>query len=1104
MGQSTSEPQRLVLLPVELESPFGAVTAMLDRLAAEAWPDGATKSTAQSRDDCQQRRQQLLAAHAQSGRPGGRGGGAAERLESERRHRASWGGLGIPRSTTISILGGRGSGKSTLLAAVASHANEVRGDLVLPTVFPERLASTDQVLGCLVEYLEPARESASKHLRECWEELSEDWPVYLGDFGKALRRRGLTGLEYAEEVHQIAEIRRRCHQNLFGLVDGLLREWSCTDDQRPLLLLPIDDADLVPKRLPSLFREIRCCAVHPAIVPLVCASADSLWTAVCQTALPHSRKEAIKWATKRHLLQREEVTDGIRRQMDKAFPNHLLVQLSEWPVRDRLRFKPSADESSLVDLLRRFDLGARDNGPRTLGDLFDIGPLLLHLIPDAGDRTGQTPPLDPTWYAEILPPTPRELWQVYRQLQRLADDPALDARGKTGEAIRCLIDCRLRLANLELPSDHREHLRWTQRQDGLGVEIDWRNLTARSRYGSPVLLGRSRTVGTEQVQTRVRLRLGVTFRPDSDLVAVGGGPAEPGTMPAWLPQAMALIGEAVRRWEVIGCDLESGLPLAWSEWRPVLVSGLPLQLPNEDPGASDESHLGAPWHLPRTNGATDCEVYRRYWNHWRHELTKLDPGVREDDDALEWLLLSHLELVAAVQRLHLSVPGDDSPRAALPALPQDLDANLRNWQAQGRGEALERVKTALQEVGERLQEEPRELADYVEWLVVAIPELAQPKWCPATTIRQQIIELWIIALAAAGQDVRLAYQRRCEYSNYLRSALQRRPPSRHAALDLASLDELDSQLAEPFANLGLAGSPSSSSAATGSDPAEPSGADPLEQRAAEPAASVAREPGAADAVEPGGAAAPTSATDGEPVGPAVAGEMALNSMVADDLAASATLPFCEIADKLEAWLKAGCGVVELLVLALPLLEQIGCPEHLLGFVRLVRDFRKGDAYRVCQEVLNLIIKWLRQQRGTTEQTPQEEAPLATPDQPADRRGLASAASSLADPDASVAPELAAVPPAATADDAAEPSAPEAVEPDASALAEPVAEDVVEPGNSAAAPAATLDDGAEAAAVDPDEPDSSTPEPFVNDDLEADEPPIDSSDQPDPAAGDREP
>ncbi len=356
----------------------------------------------------------------------------------------------------ISILGGRGSGKTTLLLKTAEQLLDGKKDIVLMPIQPERFRNHDTLLGWVlaglydwVKWLKKA-EAAHKIVgtsfceREKIEEVLQDADSLTTDYLKVrgMAVRAEAGIneylkscqedtwEFSEDAAQVAADGYHLRLHLRKLLDNVFESYQriseATGPTSPLLIIPVDDADVHRERVLSLLGELTVLATHPRVVVLLAGDWPTFAHAI-RTEIADAARE----------LREPQLLDGaigsfktfqeryVGRLMAKYLPIGQRVMLEDLAARERLEFVPFEDQGQVsgranarvIDLLGQIQLSPAESQAAlpSLAHYFDFAERLK-------EKRAET--IIPSPYAELLPRSPRDLVQAHRKLQFPLREPA--------------------------------------------------------------------------------------------------------------------------------------------------------------------------------------------------------------------------------------------------------------------------------------------------------------------------------------------------------------------------------------------------------------------------------------------------------------------------------------------------------------------------------------------------------------------------------------------------------------------------------------------------------------------------------------------------------
>jgi len=311
-------------------------------------------------------------------------------------------GDGLP---PISIVGDRGAGKTTMLLAAAHSLARDKSNIVLETIKPELFSTDDSIFVHVLVGLERAAMMAGVQEQE----LSVEGHTYtVAEYiDMALRRAALSRTSFEDRLHLqslgpdqfAADFARlsRTEAAFLGTWRELVRTIVGRISGGPdgLLIVPIDDADLVPDYLPRLFLELRLLTASPHVIPIVCLNLRETRIALLAGRLQDTPTSTDYSPLLQHgLASTSDVKIAVEKQLTKALPADHRFVLTPVDLEARLDFEPlDSMGRSLRELLGQGDLKAIS------GDL-----VAMFETPSRPAQPGR-----PTFAAKALPGAPREL-----------------------------------------------------------------------------------------------------------------------------------------------------------------------------------------------------------------------------------------------------------------------------------------------------------------------------------------------------------------------------------------------------------------------------------------------------------------------------------------------------------------------------------------------------------------------------------------------------------------------------------------------------------------------------------------------------------------------
>ncbi len=319
----------------------------------------------------------------------------------------------------ISVFGGRGSGKTTLLLNVcAALFYKNNRHIVLPPILPERFGPGDTLAGWVFTYLklflddnkglgekrirwltqsgdadperrEPQSGEESITLLEYLEYLRRQETLFSHRFARGLAEQNLWAAEYSQEASILLDadvsfvrhwdrfLETLFRYNAFGTGTG--------EENRPLLVIMIDDADLNPSALPGVIHQLRLLA-HRHVLFLFSADRKTLHQAMQVRELDGYGDDGVSGNQCRQFLIQEKQMDFnelnrlINVRLLKALPKHNMLDIPKFTEKERLEFVPIKNwdqngDVRFIDLLNKFKRPYPYSHPfmETLAHYFDFG-----------------------------------------------------------------------------------------------------------------------------------------------------------------------------------------------------------------------------------------------------------------------------------------------------------------------------------------------------------------------------------------------------------------------------------------------------------------------------------------------------------------------------------------------------------------------------------------------------------------------------------------------------------------------------------------------------------------------------------------------------------
>jgi hypothetical protein len=433
------------------------------------------------------------------------------------------------------------------------------------------------------------------------------------------------------------------------------------DGPNPMVVLPIDDADLIPDLLPRLFSDIRRLA-HPRVVPLVCLTESSVRDALANHNLRHWR--SMDFGPAQSLVASpENVSLAVQRQLVKALPVHLRVILEDVHIGDRLTFIPIRTEGSesLGDLLARFPIAGMAHID-SLADLFTIREASSNGI------------VAPSAHCECLPSSPRELEQLHARLSLLAMvDEGLPGEIQTRQAIQHIVSSAIERSSMLLRPSFQRPITWQLYASRWAVRFDIGGYDHGHNVGIGLVVRRHRTrdaVIDNTVHVRRFAGYYMTEAAPRDTDVPDGvsliehrrqRPGNAIEFPHTYSQALYLANDVAQEREpFLFAGTVGGLSaVTHMGWRFMSAS-------YQGQGAHDSL-----WLIPAWDSFYDVLLMGYGWNRVFDLIEQVEVATPQHDRLLEWFLLRHLELVVTIQDSRRLPPLDWSNASVMELLQND-------------------------------------------------------------------------------------------------------------------------------------------------------------------------------------------------------------------------------------------------------------------------------------------------------------------------------------------------------------------------------------------------------------------------------------------------
>lgn len=378
----------------------------------------------------------------------------------------------------LAILGPRGSGKTTLLIAICRKLIDDGRHIVLPVIRPELFEPDGSILVAAIAAIwalveEENRLNGDSHDAEARQQMS-----------LLVQRAARAAATTSASVHSaVAGGSDSLGQHIVDVntvdreratLNRTMREMFASlgpylDRPSPVaLVIPIDDADLVPGRVSRVLADIRMLGSFEALVPIVCADRRDL-------AASLEADLAKIYIFPRDEPRRREQTSL---QLAKTLPPNRVIEPRLIDRNRRLTFVPFGETRTLREVLE--ELNRILNPGRQQSGLFDW----LQMSDEKPDDF-------PSHSLDWLPSTPRALehiWQVANDAVSGSSGISVAIRRLLNEVekITPLLNIELQTASGGAESLHSYEgiiadARWPSISAGIAAEPTWHPITESGR-----------------------------------------------------------------------------------------------------------------------------------------------------------------------------------------------------------------------------------------------------------------------------------------------------------------------------------------------------------------------------------------------------------------------------------------------------------------------------------------------------------------------------------------------------------------------------------------------------------------------------------------------
>jgi KAP family P-loop domain len=619
-------------------------------------------------------------------------------------------------SRTLSIAGDRGCGKSLLLHYVCANLLNNKKHYVCPIIKPERFGKGDTAIGWVlaalqrslgttdfgVEILDSKITFCNQDMtfRESLDVLAQHDALIHRPYGQGLTHQDVTQAEFARDAASLNKMGYDFAHNWGQWVTFFLDKIKQhPDNEIGQLVIPIDDADLVPNTMRDVLSAINLMSSSKRVVFILCLGTDELNELFSDNS-----------ADKRFMPRNQRI---------KHFPISLRTELKILTPKQRLEFAPIGSELTMLNMLKKIPLiGIEflDNA----ADLYDLGP-----------RIGLKE-IIPSYFTEGFPSIPRALEQLYETLERLVSS-GLKEQALSSEAFHFLVSQCLESCEPEWKSLVPPPVKWIKNCSEYTVELDCREF----RTGANI--GRGRGISIENNGPQGRIRRSIQDYLGSYCIVNKKDDSEKAQrLPLGFSESVLLAKMLSEPGEdrVFGWDGQYGSIMlqgggAWTRYMSVTV------------GPEDTD--GSFWLVPDWENSYDYYLYGEIWNRTVHRFSESDLQYAETHtNILEWVFLLHLKLVCSIEQgrtIKKNIWDQSSKQLA-----DMLDNNelWKSFQKQRRDEIKQEIASLYANGQENLQE--RRKSDFCTWVEIMLPFAADRLSLPAETgnwvleIREEILK----------------------------------------------------------------------------------------------------------------------------------------------------------------------------------------------------------------------------------------------------------------------------------------------------------------------------------------------------------------------------